>query len=175
MSEVSQILEQIEAGEPDAVLNLFPVVYDELRRMAAAQMIQEKPGHSLQATALVHEASLRLVGSEGDRSFNNSRRHFFGAAAEAMRRILIDKSRHHAREKHGGHLARIDMIDITAPLADNDLLALDEALQRLEAHDPIAAEVVKLKFFGGFSRETIAQMLAISAHEARTKWAIARA
>lgn len=175
MSDVTRILSQIESGDPSAAEQLLPLVYDELRKLAAAKLAQEKPGQTLQATALVHDAYLRLVDTENPLHWN-SRGHFFGAAAEAMRRILVDQARHKARVKHGGSLQRVELADIpAADDTDRELLALDAALPKLAAEDPRAAEVVKLKYFAGLGREEIAAALGCSVHEIRQKWTYARA
>ncbi|MFO0867414.1 MAG: ECF-type sigma factor [Pirellulales bacterium] len=174
MSDVSRILSQIEAGDRLATRELLPLVYDELRIMAAQRLAQERPGQTLQATALVHEAFLRLVGTPQATSFAN-RRHFFAAAAEAMRRILIDRARRRGRARHGGGWQRIELLDLSADPPADQLLALDAALTRLTAEDPLAAEVVNLKYFAGLGREEIAQILHCSVHEVRQKWAYARA
>jgi RNA polymerase sigma factor (TIGR02999 family) len=171
MSDVTQILLQIESGDHAAAELLLPLVYEELRKLAAAQLAQEKPGQTLQATALVHEAYLRLAG---DQHFEN-RRHFFAAAAEAMRRILIDQARRKSRDKHGGGLQRVALADPAARESDDGLLALDAALPRLAAEDPLAAEIVKLKYFAGLGREEIAAALGRTVHEVRQKWDYARA
>ncbi|MBI3862454.1 MAG: sigma-70 family RNA polymerase sigma factor [Planctomycetia bacterium] len=172
MSEVTRILGKIDDGDPHAAQQLLPLVYDELREIAAAQMAREKPGQTLDATALVHEASLRLIG---DQAFAN-RRHFFAAAAEAMRRILVENARRKARVKHGGGRRRIELDEHLAalPAASDDLLALDEALSRLEARDPRRAEVVKLRFFGGLSMPEVAEQLGVSLATAERHWAFAR-
>lgn len=174
MSELSRVLMRAETGDPRALDELLPLVYDELRRMAAVQLVHEKPGQSLQATELVHEAYLRLVGSTVQQGLAN-RRYFFGAAAEAMRRILVEQARRKARLKHGGERGRVDLPDIVALPSDRDLLLLDDALTKLAEEDPLAAEVVNLKFFAGVGRESIAQMLGLSVHEVRVKWAYAQA
>ncbi len=174
MSELSRILLQAEAGDQRALDELLPLVYDELRRMAAAQLVHEKPGHSLQATALVHEAYLRLVDGTVQQSFAN-RRYFFGAAAQAMRRILVDQARRKARLKHGGELERVELPEIAAMPDDREMLRLDDALTKLAEEDPVAAEVVNLKFFAGVGRDAIAEMLSLSVHEVRVKWAYAQA
>ncbi len=174
MSELSRILLQAEAGDQRALDELLPLVYDELRRMAAAQLVHEKPGHSLQATALVHEAYLRLVDGTVQQSFAN-RRYFFGAAAQAMRRILVDQARRKARLKHGGELERVELPEIAAMPDDRELLRLDDALTKLAEEDPVAAEVVNLKFFAGVGRDAIAEMLSLSVHDVRVKWAYAQA
>ena len=163
MPDITRILSQIEAGEVVAANELLPLVYAELRQMAAAQMVREKPGQTLQATALVHEAYLRLLGCEAHASFAN-RRHFFAAAAEAMRRILIEQARRKRSLKRGGDLQREELVDPPAVLGDEplDLLALSEALDRLAARDPLAAELVKLKFFAGMTTSESAQLLEMS-------------
>ncbi len=174
MSDVTRILSQIEAGDPSAAEQLLPLVYEELRKLAAAKLAQEKPGQTLQATALVHEAYVRLVDTEKLQRWN-SRGHFFGAAAEAMRRILVEQARRKGRDKHGGGLQRVELLDPAAGDPDHELLALDAALPRLIAEDPLAAEVVKLKYFAGLGREEITAILGVSVHEVRQKWAYARA
>ncbi len=174
MSDVTRILSQIESGDPLAAEKLLPLVYDELRKLAAAKMAQEKPGQTLQATALVHEAYVRLVDVEQARCWNN-RGHFFAAAAEAMRRILVEQARRKGRDKHGGRLRRVELPDLAGGDPDDEFLALDAALPRLAAEDPLAAEVVKLKYFAGLGREEIAAVLGVSVHEVRQKWAYARA
>jgi RNA polymerase sigma factor (TIGR02999 family) len=176
VTEVSRILSAIEQGDPHAASQLLPLVYDELRALAAHRLAHEKPGQSLQATALVHEAYLRLVG--GDRPPRwDSRGHFFAAAAEAMRRILIDNARRRHRLKRGGDRRRVDLAQVAALPASpaDDLLALDEALDQLAAEDPKKAELVKLRFFAGLSVEEAAQCLDISRATADRYWAYARA
>jgi RNA polymerase sigma factor (TIGR02999 family) len=179
MSDVTRILSAIEAGDPKAAEQLLPLVYDELRKLAAQKMAQEKPGQTLEATALVHEAYLRLVQKEGreppEPHLWNSRGHFFAAAAEAMRRILVEAARRKHRLKHGGTLRRVRLADVAVtPLAD-DVLALDDALSRLGAEDPVAARVVELRHFGGLGHEQIAAVLGITVYQARQKWTYARA
>lgn len=174
MSELTQILERVESGDRQAFDELLPCVYNELRQMAAAQLRVEKPGHSLQATALVHEAYLRLVDGPGSHNLTN-RRYFFGAAAQAMRRILVDQARRKNRRKHGGELERVDLPEIQAKPDDRELLQLDEALSQLANEDPIAAEIVHLKFFAGLGRDSIAEILGMSVHDVRVKWAYAQA
>jgi RNA polymerase sigma factor (TIGR02999 family) len=176
MSNVTQILSQIQQGDPLAAEQLLPLVYDELRRLAAVKLRQERPGQTLQATALVHEAYLRLVNVEQAQDWD-SRGHFFAAAAEAMRRIVVDKARRKASLKRGGDLKRIDIPEIAQWSEDRqiDLLALDEALSRLEAQHPDNAEIVKLRFFAGLSLEDTAQAMGISRATAQRKWAFARA
>jgi RNA polymerase sigma factor (TIGR02999 family) len=176
MQEVTRILSAIEQGDPYAAEQLLPLVYDELRQLAAQRLAQEKPGQTLQATALVHEAYLRLVDVEKAQHWN-SRGHFFAAAAEAMRRILIDQARRKGRIRHGGQLRRVDLLDAeaAAPTNDEQVLLLDEALTRLAAARPQAAELVKLRFFAGLSLEEIAPLLDLSPRTARRLWAFARA
>jgi RNA polymerase sigma factor (TIGR02999 family) len=175
MSDVTEILDAIKQGDPAAAGRLLPLVYEELRRLAAQKMAHEAPGQTLQATALVHEAYLRLVGNDPSQPFT-SRGHFFAAAAEAMRRILIEKARHRQRVCHGGGRKRIDLDEaclVTQPPAD-DLLALDEALIRLAARDPTRAELVKLRFFAGLTMAEAAEALGISLATAERYWAFAR-
>jgi RNA polymerase sigma factor (TIGR02999 family) len=176
MSEVTQILSAIERGDPDAASQLLPLVYDELRKLAAAQLADEKPGQTLQPTALVHEAYVRLAGPEPDRHWGGQA-HFFAAAAEAMRRILLDAARRKGRRKRGGGMARRDLdgIDPAAPEDSDDLLALDEALGRLAAADPQAAELVRLRFYAGLPIPEVARVLGISPRTADRTWAYARA
>src|SRR5437588_8014447 len=159
MSDVSHILSAIEQGDPHAAEQLLPLVYDELRKLAAQRLAQEKPGHTLQATALVHEAYLRLVG-EGEEQHWNNRGHFFAAAAVAMRRILIERVRRKRRKKHGGDLGRVDLEEALS-LAEpaDDLLALDEALNRLAVLDPPAAKLVTLRYFAGLTMPEAAAAL----------------
>jgi RNA polymerase sigma factor (sigma-70 family) len=212
MSDVTRILSQIESGDPAAAEQLLPLVYDELRKLAAARLAHEKPGQTLQATALVHEAYLRLVGdvsvghalrglpgtrdlrlgSEGNQSNDrllapspqpptppvfDSRGHFFAAAAEAMRRILINRARDKNRHKRGGDLRRVDLdaIEIALDTPDEDLLALDEALQELAAADKLCANLVKLRFFAGLTLGEAAEALAMPRRTADRHWAYARA
>jgi RNA polymerase sigma factor (TIGR02999 family) len=175
MSEVARILSAIEQGDPHAAGQLLPLVYDELRKLAAHRLAQEKPGQTLQATALVHEAYLRLVDMEQPQAWNG-RGHFFAAAAEAMRRILVEQARHKKAAKAGGgrlHLTLPD--DLAAASRSDDLVALDEALERLERHDPNAARLVKLRYFAGLSHQEAAQALGISRGAADRLWALARA
>ena len=179
MNDVTRILsavEQGEAGDPRAAEQLLPLVYDELRRLAAQRMAQEKPGQTLQATALVHEAYLRLVDTEKAQHWD-SRGHFFAACAEAMRRILIEGARRKRRIKHGGLLRRVDLAedDRAEDASEDYLLALDEALPRLAAEDAVAARVVEPRFFAGLSREQIADVLRLSVYAVRQKWNYARA
>ena len=175
MNQVTSILSAIQNGDRIAAEQLLPLVYDELRKLAAARLVQERPGQTLQATALVHEAYLRLVDQEVPQSWDN-RGHFFAAAAEAMRRILIDQARRKAADKRGGDLLREDLPDIAVSQADeiDDLLALDEALQRLTEHDPVAARLVQLRYFAGLTTEQAAEAMGISPRTAYYTWAYAR-
>lgn len=176
MHEVTRILDALEQGDSHAAEQLLPLVYDELRRLAAAQMACEKPGQTLDATALVHEAYLRLVGPADDRRWEN-RGHFFAAAAEAIRRILVESARRKRRKKRGGERVRVDL-DAVAPAApspDDDLLDLDEALTRLAGAYPTAAELVKLRYFAGLSIPQAAEALGIGARSADRLWSFARA
>ena len=176
MDEISQVLNALEKGDPHAAQQLLPLVYDELRKLAAQKLAGEKPGQTLQATALVHEAYLRLVGENEERHWDG-RGHFFAAAAEAMRRILVESARRKRSRKHGGGLVRQDLDDLqlAAPELGEDLLALDEALNRLAEKDPIKAELVKLRHFAGLTVEQAAQALGISPTTANRYWAYARA
>jgi RNA polymerase sigma factor (TIGR02999 family) len=175
MNDVTRILSAVEQGDAGASEQLLPLVYDELRKLAAQKLAQEKPGLTLQATALVHEAYLRLVGA-GDPGWN-SRGHFFAAAAEAMRRILVERARRKGRIRHGGGLRRVDLLDAdaVAPTDDEQVLLLDEALNRLAAARSQAAELVKLRFFAGLTLEEIAPLLALSPRSTRRLWVFARA
>jgi RNA polymerase sigma factor (TIGR02999 family) len=181
MSEVTRVLSAIEQGDPHAAEQLLPLVYGELRKLAAAKLAQEKPGQTLDATALVHEAYLRLVVS-GDASAPpaqawQGRAHFFAAAAEAMRRILVEKARRKRRQKHGGGLPRVDIElgNLAAPMANEELLALDEAMTQLAAQDPLRARLVQLRFYAGLSNDEAARMLGISGVTAKRYWRYARA
>jgi RNA polymerase sigma factor (TIGR02999 family) len=176
MADVTRILAGVEAGDPNAAAELLPLVYDELRKLAAARLAEEKPGHTLQATALVHEAYVRLVGGEQPQDWNG-RGHFFAAAAEAMRRILVEAARRKRRLKHGGGLVRLELDDVlpAAPELNEDLLALDEALTRLAVNDPTKAELVKLRHFAGLTVDQAAVALGISPATADRYWAYARA
>ena len=176
MNDVTRILDAIERGDARAAERLFPLVYDELRRLAAKKLAREQPGQTLQATALVHEAFLRLVGDEGARRWEN-RRHFFGAAAEAMRRILIEGARRKKAEKHGGGRARVplDEADLIAHADPDELLDLDDALAALAAEDPDAAALVRLRLFAGLSVEQAAEVLGVSRAGAYQQWTYARA
>ena len=175
MGDVTRILSDIESGNSGAAEQLLPLIYDELRRLAAAKMAGESPDHTLQATALVHEAYVRLVDVEWAQKWD-SRGHFFAAAAEAMRRILVDGARHKATMKEGGHLQRIELPDVEAALHGPaiDLLALDESLKKLEKKDPRKAELVKLRFFAGLSNQQAAAAIGISASTADLDWAYAK-
>lgn len=176
MADVTQILDMIEHGDPHAAELLLPLVYNELRQLAAQRLAQERPGQTLQATALVHEAYLRLVGPAPDQAWNG-RGHFFAAAAEAMRRILINRARDRGRLKRGGGRQRVDLAALAEPAtaADDDLLELDDALGRLAARHPQAAELVKLRFFTGLPLHEAAAALAIPPRTADRLWAFARA
>ena len=176
MSDVTKILSQINAGDRTAADQLLPLVYEELRKLAAAKMAQEDPGHTLQATALVHDAYIRLLGSEQSANWD-SRGHFFAAAAEAMRRVLIDRARQKKRLKHGGEWNRAEL-DIECPANDESperLLAIDEALSNLESEHPNAAELLKLRYFAGLPLKESALMLGISTATAKRRWTLARA
>lgn len=176
MSDVTHILSAIEQGEPHAAEQLLPLVYDELHKLAAEKMARERPGQTLQTTALVHEAYLRLVDVERAQHWN-SRGHFFAAAAEAMRRILVEQARRKQSKKRGGELVRVALPEEIAdaqPRRD-DLLALDEALDRLERHDSQAAGLVKLRYFAGLSHQEAAESLGLSRGAADRLWALARA
>ncbi len=176
MNDVTLILSKIEAGDPSAARDLLPLIYDELRKLAAARMAAERPDHILQATALVHEAYLRLVDVEQAQHWS-SRGHFFGAAAEAMRRILVERARAKRSVKHGGELHRIPLDDLQFenPVPQVDVLAVDEALQRLEQTDRQACELVKLRYFVGLSIPEIAAALGVSPSTIDRQWAFARA
>jgi RNA polymerase sigma factor (TIGR02999 family) len=176
MSDVTRILSAIEQGDPKAAAQLLPLVYDELRRLAVQKLALEKPGQTLQATALVHEAYLRLVGDAQDSPWN-SRNHFIAAAAEAMRRILVENARRKLTEKRGGRRQRVDLSQ-AEPVAGADpdaVLDLDDLLTRLAREDPEAAEVAKLRLFVGLSVDEAAQALAISRAQAYRQWTFARA
>jgi RNA polymerase sigma factor (TIGR02999 family) len=177
MSEVTRILSSIEQGDPDAADRLLPLVYDELRILAAQKLVQENPGQTLEATALVHEAYLRLVDAE-HASHWDGRGHFFAAAAEAMRRILIDQARRKRRPKHGGDRKRIDLnegLSLSQAADDGNLLALDDALTKLALEEPAKAELVKLHFFAGLTLEEAGRILGIAPRTAKRHWAYARA
>jgi RNA polymerase sigma factor (TIGR02999 family) len=175
MNELTRILADMGQGDARAAERLLPLVYDELRHLAAQKMSQETPGQTLQATALVHEAFLRLVDAEQAPHWN-SRGHFFAAAAEAMRRILIDNARRKRRPKHGGNRRRVDLDEaVCVDDAREDLLALDEALCRFAEQEPVKAELVKLRYFGGLSLAEAAACLDISPATAKRYWVVARA
>ncbi len=174
MTDFTQILSALEQGDTRAAERLLPLVYDELRRLAARRLAQEKPGQTLQATALVHEAYLRLVGGNPEHRWDG-RGHFFAAAAQAMRRILVENARSKSRQKRGGGLRRVDLADQAVPDPDEDILALDDALSRLATEDPVAAKVVELRQFTGLGHEEIAAEMGITVYLARQKWAYARA
>jgi len=175
MSEVTRILAAIERGDVRAVDKLFPLVYQELRQLAAQRFSKELPGQTLQATALVHEAYLRLVGSEEQRW--SGRTHFFAAAAEAMRRILIENARRKKRIRHGGGRRRVDLdaADVASDMASDDLIALDEALEKLSNKDKVSANLIKLRFFAGLTIEQAADVLGIPRRTADRNWSYARA
>jgi RNA polymerase sigma factor (TIGR02999 family) len=175
MPALTQLLDAAAAGDPRASEDLLPLVYDELRKLAARQLAAEKPGQTLQATALVHEAYLRLVGGDPGQPWNG-RGHFFGAAAEAMRRILVDAARRKGRVKHGGGRRRVDPAALeAAPAPGDDVLAVSDALDRLAAEDPAKAELVKLRYFAGLTLEEAAACQGISLATAKRRWAVARA
>src|SRR5437762_5258713 len=174
MSDVTRILSAIEQGDPQAADELLPLVYEELRKLAAQKLAQEKPGQTLQATALVHEAYVRLVGA-GDDPHWDSRGHFFAAAAEAMRRILVENARRKKSRKRGGHLKRVELDeDFTRNTSPDELLALDEALEKLAREDPVKAELVKLRCFAGLSHQEAAHALGISRPTADRYWVYAK-
>ena len=176
MTELTRILRQIEEGDPHPAEQLLPLVYDELRRLATDRLAHEKPGQTLQPTALVHEAYLRLVGADPKQPWD-SRGHFFAAAAEAMRRILVEQARRKRRIRHGGGLRRVDLPDaeMVASGEDEEVLLLDEALTRLAAARPQAAKLVQLRFFSGLTVDEAATMLDLSPRTARRLWVFARA
>ncbi len=174
MSDVTRVIEAIQQGDPKAAEELLPLVYEELRKLAAAKMANEAAGNTLQPTALVHEAWLRLVGDQNPKFAG--RAHFFAAAAEAMRRILIDRARRKRALRHGGGQARVDIeqLDLASPDADAQLLALNEALDKLAAQDPLEADLVKLRYFVGLTVDEAASLLDISPRTARNYWAHAK-
>jgi RNA polymerase sigma factor (TIGR02999 family) len=176
MNDVTRILDAIEQGDPHAARQLLPMVYDELRKLAAQKMALEAPGQTLQATALVHEAYVRLVGNNDGAHWNN-RGHFFAAAAEAMRRILVEQARRKSTLRAGGGRERIDLEDVVPAIEGpgNEILALDEALSRLAERDPVRAELVKLRFFAGLTMPEAAAALGISLATAERYWTFARA
>ena len=175
MTEVTRIIEALVQGDPDAIGQLLPLVYDELRRLAAQRLSHETPDQTLQTTALVHEAYLRLVGAAEEQHWDG-RGHFFAAAAEAMRRILVDQARRKATQKHGGERQRIDLEEslLVTPEPREDLVALDDALTKLAATDPQAAELVQLRYFAGLPIPEVAHILDISPRTADRLWAFAR-
>jgi len=176
MHDVTRILSAIEQGDPSAAEHLLPLVYDELRKLAAQKMAHEAPGHTLQPTALVHEAYVRLVDVERAQHWD-SRRHFFSAAAEAMRRILVENARRKGRQKRGGQLSRVELqeADLVVNAPSDELLAVDDALRELAIESPEKAELVKLRFFAGLTLEEAAESLGISRTTASRQWAYARA
>jgi RNA polymerase sigma factor (TIGR02999 family) len=176
MSKVTHMLSAVKQGDPQAAEQLLPLVYDELRQLAAQKLAQEKPGQTLQATALVHEAYLRLVGARNVQSWDN-RGHFFAAAAEAMRRILINRARDKKRAKRGGERHRVDLdrIEIALDTSDEQLIALDAALTQLAMEDPDAARLVNLRFFAGLTQKDAAVALGLTLRTAERQWAYARA
>ena len=176
MDEVTRLLNAAATGEAKVAADLLPLVYDELRKLAAARMAEERPGQTLQATALVHEAYLRLVGEDHEPHWEN-RRHFFAAASEAMRRILIESARRKGRDKHGGsrRRAEIDLDALLESSPNEELLALDEALNHFALHDPLKARLVELRFFGGLTMAEVAACLNISPSTADRAWRYARA
>jgi len=175
MSDATVMLAAIEAGDSKAAEQLLVIVYDELRRLAASKLALEAPGQTLQPTALVHEAWLRLVGDQAP-SFND-REHFFRASAEAMRRILIDRARRKHTKRHGGGYQRLDFegFDLAAPLVDDQLLAVNEALDKFAAEHPVQADLVKLRYFAGLTNEEVSQVLGISVSTAKNYWTFSRA
>jgi RNA polymerase sigma factor (TIGR02999 family) len=176
MSDVTHILSQIESGDPSAAEKLLPLVYEELRKLAAAKLAQERPGQTLQATALVHDVYIRLVDVDQAQHWD-SRGHFFAAAAEAMRRILVESARRKGREKYGGHLDRREFVadGIASPIPADELLAIHDALARLEVNNPEAAQLVKMRYFAGFTIPETAQHMGISPRKANQIWTYARA
>ena len=176
MPQVTRILSAIEQGDPRAAEQLLPLVYDELRRLAARRLAQEKPGQTLQATALVHEAYLRLVGAETAQPWDG-RGHFFAAAAEAMRRILINRARDKGRQKRGGGRRRLDLdhLAVAGEATAEETLAVDEVLQRLEQHNKPCADLVKLRFFAGLTMDEAAAALGVAPRTAHRYWDFARA
>lgn len=174
MLQVTEILSAIDNGDPSAAEQLLPLVYEELRKLAAAKLAQEKPGQTLQATALVHEAYLRLVGAETRGSYRD-RSHFFATAATAMRRILVDGARAKRSQKRGGGQLREPLDDVAAPQTDDEVIALHEALDKLAAQDPLKAQLVELRYFAGLTGDQAADVLGISPSAADRHWAFARA
>jgi RNA polymerase sigma factor (TIGR02999 family) len=174
MSEVTRILSAIEQGDPQAAEQLLPLVYEELRQLASLQMAHDRPGETLNPTALVHEAYLRLVGDGNDRRYHD-RGHFFAAAATAMRHLRIDLARRKNAQKRGGNVLRVELDEVAAPTPDDELLALDEALTRLAALDARKGQLVELRFFAGLTNDQAAAVLGISPTTADRDWAFARA
>jgi RNA polymerase sigma factor (TIGR02999 family) len=174
MTDVTRILSAVEQGDPAAAEQLLPLVYDELRRLAARKIAREKPGQTLDATALVHEAFVRLVGGESQPSYRD-RRHFFATAATAMRRILIDNARRKRSGKRGGGRERVPLENLVVPSPDDDLLALNEALEKLAASDATKAKLVELRYFAGLTADQAAEVLGISCSTADRHWTYARA
>lgn len=174
MSDVTHILSQIESGDPSAAEQLLPLVYNELRKLAAARLAQEKPGQTLQATALVHDAYIRLMG-DGEPARWDTRGHFFAAAAESMRRILVDRARSKGALKRGGDQRRVDFDLRQVSEADSELVALDDALEALRTHDPLAVKLVELRYFAGLSHQDAAATLKLSRGGADRLWALAKA
>ncbi len=174
MNDVTRILLAIEHGDPSAAGELLPLVYEELRKLAGCRLAQEKPGQTLEATALVHEAYLRLVGREKDQRWDG-RGHFFAAAAEAMRRILVENARRKARIKHGGDWQRVPLPELPNTDCDEQFLVMDEALTRLAEEDSQAVHVVNMHHFAGLSHELVAESLGLTVYQVRQKWAYARA
>ena len=174
-NQITEVLQAIQRGEGRTTADLLPLVYDELRKMAASRMSQESAGQTLQATALVHEAWLRMVG-DGDRTWQN-RAHFFGAASEAMRRILVENARRKSRLKRGGGQLRLDIdgLDLAQASPDEKILLMDEALEQLKAEDPEKAQIVMLKFFGGLTNQEVAESLGVNERTIERQWAYAKA
>jgi RNA polymerase sigma factor (TIGR02999 family) len=179
MNEVTQLLNAMDRGDPRAAAQLLPLVYEELRKLAAERLAHESPGQTLEATALVHEAYLRLVAADREGEAKSStwdgRGHFFAAAAEAMRRILVERARRKKSAKHGGKLRRIRLDDVAEREPDDDLVALDEALAELQHHDAAAARLVTLRYFGGLGHQEAAEVMGITRRAADRLWALARA